>query len=94
MHYPCPRDPHAPGELPEDEMAYYRSLQEKDAARELPDWLKPRNDKEMKRLKWNVSAPRGEGVDFLRGREALRADGRQWGHLLSVMAGFPYPHIA
>jgi hypothetical protein len=59
-----PQPPHPPpGTLPEDEMAYYRSLQEADAQRRVPEWLLPGNAREMASLKKNVRA-RGGGADW------------------------------
>ncbi len=49
------------GTLPEEEMAYYRSLQELDAERQLPEWLQPKTSAEVASLKRNVSGPHGKG---------------------------------
>ncbi|KAI8467720.1 MAG: hypothetical protein J3K34DRAFT_523516 [Monoraphidium minutum] len=44
------------GALPPEEMAYYRGLQQLDAAAAgpLPEWMAPQNDQDRARMKWNL----------------------------------------
>ncbi|GBF95668.1 hypothetical protein Rsub_08650 [Raphidocelis subcapitata] len=74
------------GELPPDEMAYYRGLQEADAQRGgLPEWLQPKNTAELAMLRHNLEFQRRlvrgwEEVSFLEQGFAIHHYQNETGH--------------